>query len=130
MKATEEVGSETERLSSLTAAALSTIEKCELTIRSEVDGLTHVIQLFGELDLSSAASLEGELLRVEGTQAAQIIVDLSGLHFIDTAGCEALLEAAQRSRSTGRRLGVLRGSGQVQRVLHVVEPCRDLPFLD
>jgi anti-anti-sigma factor len=105
-------------------------EKFELTVRTEVDAVTHVIQLFGELDQSSAALLEETLLRVEGTQAAQIVVDLSGLHFIDSAGCETLAEAATRSRSDGRRLGVLRGTGQVDRVLRVVRPCFDLPFLD
>jgi anti-sigma B factor antagonist len=100
-----------------------------LVLRSEVDGDTHVVELLGELDIAGAPSLEEELLRIEATDAATIIIDLGGLEFIDSTGIRLLLMAADRCVGTGR-LTILRGPKQVHRVFEITDLVSRLPFAD
>ena len=103
----------------------------EFSVRSErEDAKTHVLQLYGELDCPRAATLDSELRRAEQSDASSIVVDLSGLKFIDSAGITAIALAEMRSRANGRRLSFLRGTGQVERVLVQTGIEADLVFLD
>jgi len=100
-----------------------------LVLRNERDGDTHVVELRGELDIAGAPALEEELLRVEGTDAPAIIVDLRGLEFIDSTGIRLLLMAADRC-GAGGRLTLLRGPDRVHRVFEITDLVKRLPFAD
>jgi anti-sigma B factor antagonist len=84
-------------------------------VRSE-DGTT-VISVGGELDLASSPALEEELERVAQSDAQMIVVDLRNLEFMDSTGLSVLVRAHQRAEENGRRLGLVNGSQQVQRLL-------------
>ena len=101
-----------------------------LVMRSERQGDEHVIALTGELDLSDTGRVEEELVRVEGTDAERIVIDLSGLQFIDTSGVRLVVEADVRSRRNGGRLRLVHGSRPVQRVFEIVGLNGRLPFVD
>jgi anti-anti-sigma factor len=98
-----------------------------LALRSARDGDTHVIALLGELDIAGASTLEDELLRVEASDAAQIVVDLGSLEFIDSTGIRLIVMAADRSSADGR-LTLLRGPKQVHRVFEITDLASRLPF--
>ena len=102
----------------------------ELVIRSEREGDVHVVQLTGELDMASAPRFEAELKRVEGTDAHEIVVDLSGLTFIGADGLKVLIHANARSRSGGNRLALVRGSDVVQSTFETAGLLSRLPFED
>ena len=99
-----------------------------LALRSRRDGDTHVIGLLGELDIAGASTLESELLRVEATDAAQIVVDLGSLDFIDSTGIRLIVMAADRC--AGGRLTLLRGPQRVHRVFEITDLASRLPFAD
>jgi anti-anti-sigma factor len=101
-----------------------------LTICSERDGDTHVIALAGELDLVSAPEVERELRRVEAGDADTIIVDLSGLKFVDSTGIRLLIETEQRSRWDAGRLALRRPPDLVFRVFTIAGIDELLPFVD
>lgn len=101
-----------------------------LEIRSERRGDEHVIALFGELDLSDADRVAEEIMRVEGTDAETILIDLAGLAFIDSTGVRIIIEADARSRGNGGRLRLLRGPRTVRRVFEIVGLNDRLPFVD
>ena len=61
-----------------------------------------VIELYGELDLAAAAAVQGAIARAEETSAVTILIDLSGLHFIDSSGIQALIAENKRSRRRQR----------------------------
>lgn len=88
-----------------------------LTIRCERDGLTHTVTVFGELDLATAASLEVELMAVEATDAKQIVLDLSGLTFMDSGAVHLIARADARCTAAAKRLRLLCGPPHSQRVL-------------
>ena len=74
-----------------------------------------MLRLFGELDLASSPVLEEELEKVSGHQL--IVIDLRELEFIDSTGLSVLVKAHQRAKDQGRELGLVKGEGQVQRLL-------------
>ena len=78
---------------------------------------TTVISVSGELDLASSPALEEELERVAQSDAQLVVVDLRGLEFMDSTGLSVLVRAHQRAEENGRRLGLVNGSQQVQRLL-------------
>ena len=110
--------------------ALAMIDLGGLTIRSERDGAVHTITLSGELDLATAASVDAELGRVEAGDAPSIVLDLSGLSFMDSTGVRLLINAHARSRADSDRLTLLRGRAAVQRVLQLSGVDVLLPFAD
>ncbi len=117
-----------ERRGSPRAAGL--LKVGQLTVRSERDGVLHTIGVEGELDLATAADLQRELIRVEGSDALSIVLDLSGLQFIDSTGVRLLISAHARSRADSNRLTLLRGPKPVQRVLELTGVLDILPFAD
>jgi anti-sigma B factor antagonist len=78
---------------------------------------TTVISVSGELDLASSPALEEELERVAQSDAQVVVVDLRNLEFMDSTGLSVLVRAHQRAEENGRRLGLVNGSQQVQRLL-------------
>ena len=84
-------------------------------VRNAAD--TVVISVSGELDLASSPALEEELERVAQSDAQVVVVDLRNLEFMDSTGLSVLVRAHQRAEENGRRLGLVNGSQQVQRLL-------------
>jgi anti-sigma B factor antagonist len=101
-----------------------------LTVRAAFADGTYLIAAYGELDISTVDQLRSYLVRAEASDALQIVIDLSALHFMDSTGISLLLEAHARSRADGGRLRLLRGSGPVQRAMEICGVDRTLPFLD
>ena len=99
-----------------------------LAIRSKRTGAVHVVQLIGELDMSTAQEFEDELKRVEATDATEIIVDLSGLKFIGSDGLKAFIHASARSRLGDNRLRLVRGPDAVQKTFETSGLVSRLPF--
>jgi anti-sigma B factor antagonist len=99
-----------------------------LEIRTERRGDEHVIALDGELDLDGAERVNRELLRAEGSDARRIVLDLSGLRFIDSTGIRLILTAEARSRADANRLVLLPGPPAVHRVFELTGIAERLPF--
>ncbi len=84
----------------------------EIRIESLVD--CEVVSLDGELDCQSAPALVDALQRAAGN-GRRVVVDLTGLHFIDSSGLHVLMSGAE----DGRRI-VVCPPGNVARVLAIV----------
>ena len=74
------------------------------------------VRVTGELDIATAPILEQTLRRAEG-QTRPIVLDLRQVAFMDSAGVHVIRDANLRARAAGRRLALLRGPAQVDRVL-------------
>jgi anti-anti-sigma factor len=101
-----------------------------LTMRSTREGDTHVLELSGEFDLAGADLLEEELLRVEATDAEQLVIDLRELEFIDSTGVRLIYMADARARRDGARLAIRRGPHRVHRIFELTDLADRLPFFD
>jgi anti-sigma B factor antagonist len=112
-------------------AAGSWIEQGSLSIRTEREPAElYVIEFYGELDLAGSEVAARELRRCPQTDVEEIIVDLSGLEFIDSSGLHVLVESFKSDRQNGNRLCFLRGPDPVQRVMEVTSLDAVLPFAD
>jgi anti-sigma B factor antagonist len=84
----------------------------------------------GELDIASAGRLESELRGVEGNSPPVLLIDLSGLRFIDSTGLRVILSADARAREEGRRLAIVPGPESVHRVFEVALLDKRLEFVE
>ncbi len=98
------------------------------TSSTEVDGV-HVIAIRGELDLSTAPSLEQPLdAAIDGGEAL-VLIDLSACEFIDSTGIALIVRAWQRlGDDDPGRLGLCGGSQQVRRVLEISGLNQSIPI--
>lgn len=91
----------------------------QLTISQRQDSKGVVIEAVGEVDLTTAPQLrEALLVAVTSAEKSPVIVDLSRVDFIDSAGLALLVEARKKLAPEGRPLNVLlTPSRQPERVL-------------
>jgi len=88
-----------------------------------------VIRPVGELDIATADELGQTLQDGLASDAARVVLDLSGVTFIDSAGVRCLLMAVAASEAGGGKLRVRRGqSEQVARLLELVGVVDRLPY--
>lgn len=102
-----------------------------LSFQTTVTGDVAVVALSGELDVAGADLLEHELARVAGDYAsARLVLDLSGLEFMDSTGLRLVVLVDERERAQNRRLTVVRGSDDVHRVFEITRMTERLHFVD
>jgi anti-sigma B factor antagonist len=95
-------------------------------IETSVDGDVLTIAASGELDLASAPRLTEAIVSADETAASSIVIDLTGVTFVDSVGIRVLLQA---SRTYAGRLRIRPGQGsQVARILEVTAVDELLPF--
>ena len=101
-----------------------------LTIRSERKGHTHLLALVGELYIETVGQLDLVLRRVVATDAPEILVDISGVDFIDSDGLKLFIKASARSQDRAGRLLLVHSSETVLRVFRTTGLESRLPFAD
>lgn len=90
-------------------------------VRVEIHAVeeTTSVRLSGELDLANAERLEGELLAVVGRHPRQLVVDLSGLEFMDLSGMRVILRCAGLAAHAGIGISVEPGKRGPRRLLEL-----------
>lgn len=89
-----------------------------LTIDPLVGGAMRVT-LRGELDFEHAYTFDEEVRRLEARRPDCLVIDLSGLAFVDSSGLARLLAAHRRARRDRRRLVFLRPTAPVRRLIAI-----------
>ena len=95
-------------------------------VSGERDGDVYLVKAEGELDMATEGDLAEELARAVATDAEHILLDLTGVTFIDSMGI-CLLVSAQR-RVAGR-LRFLPVEGEVRRLLELTGVAKYLEFV-
>jgi anti-sigma B factor antagonist len=109
----------------------SWFEKGPFSIRTEREPEDlYVVELYGEFDLNGTELAKRELQRVQQSDVKQIIVDLSGLEFIDSTGLATLCQVYREEREGENRVILLRPQGLAQRVFELTRLSDSLPFAD
>jgi anti-sigma B factor antagonist len=91
----------------------------DLQIETRNEGGVPLIALAGEFDLSGVQEFEAELYRLEAEAPGVLVVDLTGLEFMDSSGLRSLVMADQRAREAQRRLAIVPGRPTVRRVFEI-----------
>src|SRR4051794_38107819 len=86
-------------------------------VAAEQDGDVVRVALSGELDVSTAPSVEERLMELEEGASAGVVLDLRDVGFIDSTGLSLLINAHSRAQKAGRRVTIVPGSGASRRIL-------------
>jgi anti-sigma B factor antagonist len=78
-----------------------------------------IVRLSGEADITTAPALAEALGSRAAENTALLVVDASGLSFIDSAAIHVLVVAHHRLHSAGRRLALVSPVPAVMRVLQL-----------
>lgn len=84
-------------------------------------GTDPVAVLIGEIDLASIGALEAAIDATEQDAAAgaDVVLDMTGVTFLDSSGLRVLVTANDRLASAGSRLVIRRPAASVLRVLEI-----------
>lgn len=98
-----------------------------LYITRQRNGSDHRVAAVGELDLATVDLLQRTLSEID--DGATIVLDLSGLSFIDSTGLRLVLDLNERYGGEADRLRVVAGSPAVERLLDIVGLRDQLPLI-
>lgn len=92
----------------------------ELSIRTthEHGGDTIVFRMNGSLDVATAPTARATLIE-ESANVADVVVDLTGLEFIDSTGLGALIGAHRRALERNGKVRLVAREGPIARLLHI-----------
>lgn len=94
------------------------------------DGRVH-LRLFGELDVGRRDQFQVGLRRARDGSSDRLVIDLSGLTFIDSTGLGLIISAWTESKRDGFALEMVPGSAdQVRRTLALTGIDRFIPLAD
>jgi anti-sigma B factor antagonist len=96
------------------------------TASQRIGDTTH-IRVHGELDCATVPSLEGRMDAVLQDGHGPVVLDLSDLRFMDTAGLRLALRLEARAQLHGVDLSLLEGPGPVERVFELTGMRRYVP---
>jgi len=75
-----------------------------MNINVTSQGDIHVLELSGELDYHSSPELREKLTELTAKQAPKILVNLSGVDYMDSSGIATFVEAFQKTKRYQGRL--------------------------
>ncbi|HEV2891627.1 MAG TPA: STAS domain-containing protein [Frankiaceae bacterium] len=93
------------------------------------EGDTAVVTVAGELDIAGAGALRETFLKLlAGEETPPLVVDGSGLTFVDSSGLAVLLMAARRWEDAGSRLVLRDPSPTLTRIVDLTGVRRAFDF--
>jgi anti-sigma B factor antagonist len=104
----------------------------EAPFRCEIsrDGRAARLRVLGALDLATVSSLAAEVAELRDAGLRRLVLDLSGLKFMDSTGLRCILDMDAAARQDGFSVALVRGPRAVQRVFDVTGTAAHLRFID
>lgn len=100
----------------------------DLDIDTRDEGTWRIVAVRGEVDLYTSPQLRSAIDRLVEDGAVRVLVDLSGVSFMDSSGLGVLVGSLKRSRERGGDLALACGEGPVLRVLTITGLDRVFPI--
>jgi anti-anti-sigma factor len=91
-----------------------------LRVERASDAGVTTLTFTGDLDIATLVEAEDAVAVAERETPDALVVDLSGLGFLDSSGVRLVLQAEARARAAGRRLAVVLGTGRALRLFEVL----------
>ncbi|HEY1484488.1 MAG TPA: STAS domain-containing protein [Micromonosporaceae bacterium] len=90
-----------------------------LTVPPDAAGIV-TIEAVGDIDLAAVTTLREQVDALLATEAVTgIVLDLAGVHFLDSSGIGALVGSLRAAQERGRSLRVVHANGLVRDVLEL-----------
>lgn len=101
-----------------------------LELKAQRESGAPTLALRGELDIAEASRVDRELRLLDQDRPDRIILDLRDLSFMDSSGLRLILSTYQRLAADGRRLQLIRGPVQIQRIFAITRLDDRLEFIE
>jgi anti-anti-sigma factor len=109
----------------------------QLRVNILIDGAHSLVAVWGEIDLATAPLLEATIRAAIDQGCTQVLLDASGVDFMDSSGLRSVLGAAERLGRDGGDLVIRSRSAHVTRLLdlsgvdvHIERPASSAPDSD
>jgi anti-anti-sigma factor len=99
-------------------------------MRVDRRGTTAILRLSGEFDIAGAEVVDACIEELAGNSPDEVVIDLSGVSFIDSTGLRSLIRARALGPEAGWSLKLVRGPEGVQRVLELTRMDDVFEFTD
>jgi len=102
-----------------------------LNLRVQQQGPTALVSLSGELDICSRQEVTDAIDGLDiGGRVKQLVLDLRGLEFMDSAGIRLLYERDAAARADGHNLALVHGGRHVREICSISGMDGRLIFVD
>jgi anti-sigma B factor antagonist len=88
----------------------------DLTVQSSQVGDVAIVSVAGDLDVHSAPVLQAEVAPLSRREGGRLVVDLSGVEFIDSTGLGVLVGTLKHVREAAGSLDVVVSAPRVRKV--------------
>jgi stage II sporulation protein AA (anti-sigma F factor antagonist) len=88
-------------------------------LSTETEGKSVLVTVRGDLDVQVAGRVAEEIARLEESHPELLVLDLSGLSFLDSSGMGVIAAAHGRAVETGRRFYVVNPPPGVRRAFEL-----------
>src|SRR3712207_2266215 len=113
-------GMELGRMRSATASATPHAPvQATIGVSTEESQGTVTVRVTGEVDVVTSETLDQTLRALSRRWTGRVVVDLSGVTFMDSSGLRAIVRARDRMDAAGRWLVVRGATGQPRRLLDI-----------
>jgi anti-sigma B factor antagonist len=89
-----------------------------------------VLAVTGELDVATAPRLRQEAVRLSTAGQHRLVIDLSGVGFLDSTGLGVIVGVLKRMRTHGGELVLAAAEPQVRKVFEITRMTDILPIHD
>ncbi|WP_116246456.1 STAS domain-containing protein [Nocardiopsis sp. FIRDI 009] len=98
-----------------------------LGLSTRVDSRSVIVAIEGELDIATAADLQQHIESAVNDHGSFLILDLSGLDFMDSSGLNVIINAYRTVREQGGSLALAALNERVTKVVRLVGLHRQVP---
>jgi anti-sigma B factor antagonist len=99
-------------------------------MRTELEDDRGRLILTGELDIASAPQVDEAAAQILDKRVRQLVIDLSGLTFIDSSGLRTLIGLNDRSAAEDWTLSLIRPAEPSLSVFEITGADENLPFIE
>lgn len=89
-----------------------------------------IVRPEGELDMATAPTLEDHIAELRSTGFDHVVVDLSGLTFMDSTGLRLLIQHSHHAAGNGTRFSLIPGDRPIERVFDIAGVRSELEFVE
>lgn len=115
---------------SVVSSEPSTEHSASFHVATALDEEVATIRLAGEFDIAGIGAAHDALSGALAADRPRLVVDLSGLSFIDSSGLRFVIAARAACEDAGRVYSLRRGEPAVQRIFELTRLESQLPFED
>jgi len=92
-----------------------------MQLRTEVVDIAGwcVVSVFGEVDVATAPELKERLTGLVGEGRVKLVLDLSGVDFLDSTGLGMIVSALKRARTHGGDLRIVCTESRITRLFEI-----------